>query len=211
MGGVIQADSVASSILRRIRGWGPGSVFVPRDFLDLGARGAVDVALHRMVQDGVLRRLGRGLYDYPKVHPTLGVLTPSLDDIAHALARSNASAIVPSDAASANALGLSTQVPAQAVYLTDGPGRTVRIGTRTVRFAHASPGRMLGGDTRAGAVIRGLRFLGRDDVTDAVVRRLQTALNESDRRTIRKLMRDVPAWMVPILDRLTTAGTNLAA
>ncbi|MBI5364705.1 MAG: hypothetical protein HZA53_16135 [Planctomycetes bacterium] len=211
MGSTKRPTSCAASILRRIRAWGAGTVFVPRDFLDLGARGAVDVALHRLAEQGTIRRLGRGLYDLPEVHPRLGALSPALDAVAHALARSHACTITPSEAACAQSLGVSTQVPAQAVYLTDGPSRTVTVDARTVRFSHASPGRRLGGDTKAGAVLRALRFLGRDDVTDSIVRRLQGVLDDADRRALQRLRIDVPAWMRPIVERIVARDSTRAA
>src|SRR3954454_22114897 len=80
------AQSIDSRLLARIRGRGRGAVLVPGDFLDLGSRQAVDVTLHRLAKKGTIRRLARGLYDYPKEHPVLGTLSPSADAIARALA-----------------------------------------------------------------------------------------------------------------------------
>jgi Aconitase X/Family of unknown function (DUF6088) len=67
-----------------IDGWGRGSVFVPGDFLDIGSREAVDLALHRLGRKGTIRRLARGVYDFPKEHPVLGLLSPSADAVARA-------------------------------------------------------------------------------------------------------------------------------
>ncbi len=77
----------------------------------------MDFALHRLVKQGVLRRLARGLYDYPRSHPQLGMLTPSVDTIAQALAGRDRLRIQPSGAYAANLLHLSEQVPAKAVFL----------------------------------------------------------------------------------------------
>ena len=87
--------STASRALRRIRAKGRGWVFVPTDFLDLGARSAVDAALARLVDAGTIRRIGRGVYDFPKVHPRFGARTPSVDAVASAVARSNGESIMP--------------------------------------------------------------------------------------------------------------------
>src|SRR6266571_2784606 len=73
-------QSTDSKILYRIRGKGRGSVHVPGDFLDLGSREAVDLALHRLARKGTIRRLARGVYDFPKEHPVLGVLGPSAEN-----------------------------------------------------------------------------------------------------------------------------------
>ena len=79
-------SAVADKIINRVRGKGRGWAFTPKDFLDLGTRGSVDMSLTRLVQAGHIRRIGRGLYDYPKLHERLGALTPDADAIAQAVA-----------------------------------------------------------------------------------------------------------------------------
>src|SRR6266550_4574697 len=122
-GTIKTTQSVDSRILARIRVWGRGSVFVPSDFLDLGSREAVDLALHRLVRKGTIRRLARGVYDFPKEHPVLGLHWPSADDVARALAGRDRTRLQPAGAYAANLLGLSDQAPAKAIFLTDGPAR----------------------------------------------------------------------------------------
>ena len=95
--------SVPDRIMRRARTTGRGGVFTPSDFLDVAARAAVDQALSRLVKNGKLRRLARGLYDFPKVHAKLGLLSPTPDDIAQALARVTGSQVQISGARAANA------------------------------------------------------------------------------------------------------------
>lgn len=203
MTAVAQDTSVATRALRRIQGWGRGRVFVPRDLLDQGHdRGAVDVALGRLVAAKKVRRLGRGVYDYPKVHARFGQLTPATDDIVRAIARSTQETVVRSDATAANMLGLSTQVPARPLYLTDGTTRDVRVGKLTIRFKHAAPSRRVGGDTTPGLVLRALRFLGKDDIDDGVVEHLRTRLKAKDRTGLATLRQDAPTWMQPIIDRI---------
>ncbi|WP_338928585.1 DUF6088 family protein [Roseomonas mucosa] len=133
------ATSVPDRVMKRVRASGRGSVFTPSDFLIVAARSSVDQALSRLVKGGQLRRLARGLYDFPKLHPKLGPLSPAPDDVAHALARETGSQVQIAGARAANALGLSTQVPAQSTYLTNGPSRRVVLGKRVVDLRHASP------------------------------------------------------------------------
>src|SRR5450631_3993768 len=104
-------------ILAAIHGRGRGSVFVPADFLGIGSREAVDLALHRLARKGTLRRLARGVYDFPKEHPVLGPLSPSAEAVARAMAGRDHTRLQPAGAYAANALGLSEQVPAKAVFL----------------------------------------------------------------------------------------------
>src|SRR5271165_693542 len=127
-------QSIDSRILATIHGRGRGSVFVPADFLSIGSREAVDIALHRLVRKGTIRRLARGLYDFPKEHPVLGQLMPPPEKIAEALVSRDGTRIQPTGAYAANILGLSEQVPAKVVFLTDGPSRKVQIGEATIQL-----------------------------------------------------------------------------
>lgn len=123
-------------------------MFTPRDFLGLAARAAVDQALSLLAKAGHLRRLARGLYDFPKLHPKLGAFTPAPDDMAQALARA------------ANALGLSTLVAAQSSWLTDGPTRRVVLGKRVIDLRHSSPKHLIASGSPAGTVVKALRHVG---------------------------------------------------
>src|SRR5271168_1880965 len=158
-------QSLESNILARIRSSGRGSVFVPGDFLDLGPRQGVDFALHRLVKQGVLRRLARGLYDYPKSHPKLGKLSPSVDAIAEALVGRDRLRIQPSGAYAANLLHLSEQVPAKAVFLTDGPARRLKVGASEIILKRTTPRAMAAAGRISGLVIQGLKHLGQPHVT----------------------------------------------
>ena len=91
MSGQKQPQSIDSQILATIRKRGNGSVLVPADFLDLGSREAVDIALHRLARRGTIRRLARGVYDFPKEHPVLGPLQPSAEAVAKAEAEARRS------------------------------------------------------------------------------------------------------------------------
>jgi hypothetical protein len=194
-------SSVSHQILRRVRARGRGSVFTPADFLDLGSRTAVDQALSRLTKDGRLRRLVRGLYDYPQVHPQLGPLAPAPDAVAKALARESGSSLQVAGAQAANALGLSTQVPARSVYLTDGPSRRVVLGKRIVHIRHASPKHLVAAGSMAGTVVQALRHLGPDSVS-AVAKAAAQHLTASDRHALAKRANQAPAWMRPALNRI---------
>ncbi len=141
-----KVQSIDNKIVSRIYGNGMGWVFSPSQFLDLGNRSTVGVALHRLTKAGTIRRLTRGLYDYPKQHPRFGVIAPDPDVVAKALAGKHSVRIQPSGAYAANLLGLSEQVPAKIVFLTDGPARQVKIGTQEIRMKRTSPRNMATAD-----------------------------------------------------------------
>ena len=195
-------QSIDSRLLARIRGRGRGAVLVPGDFLDLGSREAVDVTLHRLAKKGTIRRLARGLYDYPKEHPVLGTLSPSADAIAKALAGRDRTRLQPAGAYAANVLGLSEQVPAKAEFLTDGPSRTVRVGNTTIQLRRTTPRNMAVAGTLSGLVIQALRALGEQHVTPDRIEHLRRTIPADKRRELLKDLAVAPAWMHPILRRI---------
>lgn len=198
-------QSIDSQILARIRGKGKGAVVVPADFLDLGSRQAVGVALHRLTKNGTIRRLARGVYDFPKRHAVLGLLVPSPEAIARALAGRDRTRLQPTGAYAANTLGLSEQVPAKAVFLTDGPSRKVKIGPMTIELRQTTPRNMAAAGRLSGLVIHALRELGASHVTPERVAHLKRTLPADKRRELLNDLTVAPAWMHPILRDLAEA------
>jgi hypothetical protein len=173
--------------------------------LDLGSREAVDLALHRLVQKKTIRRLARGVYDYPKEHPVLGPLSPSAETVAKALAGRDRTRLQPTGAYAANALGLSEQVPAKVVFLTDGPSRTVKIGPTTIQLRRTTPKNMAAAGRLSGLLIQALRELGQDHVTPARREHLKRTLPVEERKGLVKDLPLAPAWMHPIFRELAGA------
>ena len=199
--------SVPNRIMKRARAGGRGGVFTPSDFLDMAGRAAVDQALSRLVKGGKLRRLARGLYDFPKVHPKLGQLSPAPDDVARALARETGSQVQIAGARAANALGLSAQVPAKSTYLTDGPSRRVVLGKRVVDLRHASPKHLIAPGSPAGTVVQALRHLGRVRATD-VAHVAARQLSVRDKKTLGASAVQAPAWMRPTLVSIASSTSG---
>lgn len=191
--------------MRRVRAHGRGYVFGPTDFLSLGSRAAIDQALARLARKGTVRRLARGLYDYPRINPRLGPVSPAPDGVAQALARKTGNIAQVTGAQAANALGVSTQVPARPVYLTDGPSRQVAIGKTVVNLRHASRKHLIAPGTTAGAVVQALRYLGKN-AAPQVVKVLATRLSMPDRHRLQRGVTTAPGWMRPALNRM--AGTT---
>ncbi|WP_439896115.1 DUF6088 family protein [Rhizobium aegyptiacum] len=197
--------SVPDQIMKRARANGRGGVFTPSDFLRIAGRAAVDQALSRLAKSGRLRRLARGLYDLPKIHPKLGPLAPAPDDVAQALARETGSQVQIAGARAANALGLSTQVPAKSTYLTDGPSRRVVLGKRVVDLRHASPKHLIAPGSVAGTVVQALRHVGPVRAAD-VMHVAAQRLSASDKKTLASTAIQAPAWMRPTLVSIANAA-----
>ena len=194
--------NIDSKVVSRIYGHGRGWVFTPNHFKDLGSRDAVASALKRHKQSGLIRQLARGVYDYPKIDPELGLLEPSTDDIAQALAGRDATRLQPSGAYAANLLGLSTQVPTKIVYLTDGRPRTVQIGKRQITLNQTTPRNMATAGKISGLVIQALRHLGSRHVDAATIEAVKKRLSASDRKRLLADIRHAPAWIADIIRKV---------
>jgi hypothetical protein len=194
---------VKDRIIARIRAKGRGRVYVAKDFLDLGGRAAVDQALSRMAREGTLRRLGRGLYDYPKRNARLGIdVMPDADRVAEAIARKRGSQIQRSGAFAANGLGLTTQVPGKDVYLTDSTSAKVPVGKRTVTLKHAAPKGIATRDKVVGPVLQALYFLGKDGISEDVITRLRGMLSAKDKEKLLKQSRYTVGWLADAVHRV---------
>ncbi len=196
-------QTLLQSILSRIYGKKRGWVFTPVHFRDLGNDLGIRKALQCLCDRGTIQRLERGLYLYPKRHPQLGVLSPTPDDIAQALAGKDDLRIQPSGAYAANLLGLSEQVPAKVVFLTDGTNRKIKVGNQEIILRRTTPKNMATAGRVSGLVIQALRYLGKDHVDDAMIDTLTRRLSPDDRRQLIEDIRYAPAWIGAIFRRLT--------
>ena len=195
-------QTIDKSILSRIRGSGAGSVFAPSQFLDLGNRSAVGVALHRLVKAGKIRRIRRGLYDLPRAHPITGQTAPNIMATVQALMDGSQAQWLFTGAYAANALGLSDQVPAKIIILTDGGPRRVALGKLMLVFRRAAPRNLLGAGRRAGLVIQALRYLQTSPDMAQHVARLKMSLDADTKKDLAALTPKLPAWMRPIAQQI---------
>ena len=196
------ANPIDRAMLARIKAGGDGWVFSPTDFLDLGSRNAVDKALSRRAAAASIRRVARGLYDVPRKHPIVGLAVPSADNVAKALAEKAGTRLQPTGAYAANLLGLSDQVPAKVVFLTDGRSKRIRIGKLEIALKQTSPRIMATAGSISGLVIQALRYFGKAHVNEETVKRLDRKLSADDRKQLSNDARYAPAWIGEIMRRL---------
>ena len=192
-----------NQIVARIEQLGLGKAFSAKDFLDIATRTMIDVTLASLAQSGKIRRIRRGLYDVPKINPALGgKLSPDIDEAAQAIARRQRWKIVPEGAWAANLLGLSTQVPAKIIYLTDGPNNEVLIGRRSIHFKHARPKAMAGLEGKFALVVQSLRHLGKDGVGAHEIETLRRTLSSAEKRRLVKDTRFGVDWIYEVAKRI---------
>jgi hypothetical protein len=196
------SNSIANKITRRIRAKKRGWVFTPKDFLDLGTRSNIDFVLHKLVSKKTIRRIDRGIYDFPVKHSKLGLLSPSIDNILRAITVQTGEVIQPSGANSANWLGLSTQVPTQHVYLTSGKSRKKKVGKQIVYLHHTSIAPIKHKPDKASLVLQALLYLGKQHIDNQVVKSCTKQLSSQEKNKLKHMAAQVPSWLTPIIHNI---------
>lgn len=192
-------ESVDTQVLQQIQSHGPGWVFTPSDFAALGSRTAIATALMRHRVAGTIRLLGRGLYDVPRVHDVLGTLWPAIESVSQALERKDGLRLQPSGVYAANLLGLSEQVPAKVVFLTDGATRTVKVGPTQISLKRTTPRNVAAAGRLSGLLIQAFRSLGADHITPQRIARLRSSLPADERAKVLQDLALAPEWMHTLL------------
>ena len=196
------SQSIAKSVKKRIFGNGKGWVFTAYNFADLGSDSGVRTALSRLQEEKVIRRIAQGIYDYPKTHEVLGALSPSVEAVANAYAEKNGAKIQASGAYAANVLGLSEQVPGKVVFLTDGPTGRIKIKNLVVSFKKTTVRNMQAAGSREALVIQAFRFMGQENIDDAMLEKARKLLKQSKRKDFEKNIQFAPRWIRVLLINL---------
>jgi len=194
-------SSIHCQVVKRIEQEGRGKVIFPSDFISISNTENIKKVLLRLEQKERLVRLSRGIYLYPKLDKELGILQPSIEDIAKAIAKRDRARIVPTGVLALNKLGLSTQVPMKVVYLTDGAPRSIQLGKHSIKFKKTTPKNLMARGEISSLVIQALREIGKDNATEEQLTRIHDLLLKEDTEDIIHDSQVAPAWIARILMR----------
>ena len=194
---------VTNTVIEEVKKLQKGTILFVDDFLDFGNPESVKKALFRMEEKGLLIRLAHGIYLHPKKDKALGILYPSAEEIAIAIAKRDRARIIPTGIQALNKLGLSTQIPLKVVFLTDGAARSIKVGKRMITFKKTSPKNLLAKGEISGLAIQALKSIGQNKIDDEVLTKLVTILKKEKKENILHDAKLAPAWVNKIL---TTAA-----
>jgi hypothetical protein len=192
-------ESIDDKIVIKIKKARRGSLFFTEDFLSFGTAKTVSKALERLTAKNDISRMARGIYARPEIDPVIGAVSPGIETIAAAIAKRDKARIVPTGVYALNRLGLSTKVPLNVVYLTDGASRKVKIGKRTISFKHASPKNVATIGEISTLAIQALRTIGKDNVTVDEIEKIQQLLKKEKPTHLQYDYRLAPEWIRKIL------------
>jgi hypothetical protein len=206
------AGDTAKRILQRIYGHGRGWVFIPKDFLDIASDAAVRQSLSRLKQERTIRRLMQGVYDYPSFSTLLNApSSPDPDAIARTIARANGWTISPIGDTALNLLGLSTQVPAQYQYFSDGPSKRYSWQGGTLVFKHRTNKETTILSYRTALLVQALKSLGENGIDSAAMSALRGNFSTHELNLALREARYATSWVYNAIKQLATEEMTLRA
>ena len=195
-------ENIGKHIVNNIKKCGRGSIFFPNSFVSYGDIKSVSKALERLTNDAVIIRLANGIYLYPKIDKELGlgVLYPSVEEVALQVAKRDKAHIAPTGAYAMNLLGLSTQVPMNVVFLTDGSPRKIKLGNnRIITFKHTVPKNLAFVNKTAQLATFALKEIGQNNVNEEHLKHLQKVFSAINEKSIEADYKLMPAWIRKII------------
>ena len=169
----------------RIESMPVGEVFIISDFSDLADDAAIRKVLSRLEDDGVIRRIMRGVYDCPEYNEFLDeYIDPKSDKVARALARNYGWTIVPCGDTALNMLGLSTQVPGTWLYVSDGTYKEYTYGNTTIKFKRTTNKEISKISYKTALVIQALKALGKENITDEIISKIASTTTNDEKNTM---------------------------
>ena len=198
-------QSIHIQILNKICELERGSVFFPEDFASIGNSEPVRQALSRICKNGTIIRLSKGIYLYPVIDEELGIFYPSVERIGAAISKRDKSRIVPAGAFALNRLGLSTQVPVNVIFLTDGITRKINIGKQTVTFKHTNPKSLSFQGKITPLAVAALKEIGKDKVLPDELQKIGRALQSEPAETVLSDAYLAPRWITDMIISLISS------
>ena len=190
-------------ILSRIESMAKGEVFIISDFSDLADEATVRKALSRLEEDGIIRRIMRGVYENPKFNDFLGeYVKPHPDKIAKALARNYGWTIVPCGDTALNMLGLSTQVPAVWLYVSDGNYREYTCGNFVIQFKRTTNKEISKISFKTALVIQAIKALGKDKITGDVIEKIRSLTTDKEKEQMFVEAKYATAWIYDVIKEI---------
>lgn len=197
------------SLEKQIHGFikkkGRGIFIFASDFTSLGEQKTINKALERLTKEDIIVRISRGVYYYSKIDKVLGlgVLYPTLEDIAEGIAKRDKARIVPTGIYALNRLGFSTQIPTNIVYLTDGSERKLNLSNGTsIQFKYTAPKNLAFKSQLTMLLTFAFKTIGKENITEEILAHTKELLTKGDKSVIEQDYQLMPAWVSSIIKSL---------
>ena len=193
-------ESIENKILTKIKKAKRGTVFFIDDFVSFGNAKAINKSLERLVLAEELKRVAMGMYVRPINDKFFGIIMPSIDEIALAIARRDKARVMPTGSYAMYKLGLTTQVPLNIVYYTDASARKIKIGKQTITFKKASAKNLSAIGELSKLAILALKSIGKDNVSEEEINKIKEILKKEKPYHLHHDLKLAPEWIRRLIE-----------
>ena len=198
-----ELSNIKAKINSKIDNLSDGAVFISNDFLEIADYETVRKTLNRFVNEGTIQRVVNGVYYKPRYIELIGEYeSPSINEVAIAIARKYNWTIAPSGNTALNLLGLSTQVPAQWTYISDGRYVDFLIGNTKLVFKRTTNSTISNMSRLTALVIQAIKAIGKDNISEEQILYLKNRLTTSDKKKLLEEGYTTSAWIYKILKKI---------
>ncbi|MDZ7817638.1 MAG: DUF6088 family protein [Aliarcobacter sp.] len=185
------------------RGW----VFSSSDLMTKFTRQETDSVLSDLTKSKKIRRVSRGIYDYPKYSELLKKeLSPDIEQVALAYARKFNWRIEVSGDTALNLLGLSTQIPGTYIYYSDGPNKQYKLNNGNIIEFKKSALKNIGFKYKESSlIVQALKTLGKENIDDKIIQKIR---NQIDHNMYEKILKDTKTSTVWIFETIKKVCKN---
>lgn len=193
-------ENTEKQIIERINKAPGKTIFFTEDFRGMGSPEAIKVALHRIVKRNIVSRLARGIYAKLEYSKLLNAeVKPGVEAVAKAIAKRDRAKIIPTGSYALNAIGLSTQIPMNFVYLTDGEPRKIKVGEATIKFKRTAPKNLSYKNQLCMLVVQALKEIGNGKVDEAEKIKVSELLKQVEYNELKHDIALAPQWIAEIM------------
>ena len=191
-------------IRERIASYGHGSIFMPSDFKDIANRETVKKSLQRLHSEKLIRRIIRGVYDYPEYNDFLGeYVAPSPNEVAEAIARNYGWTIIPFGDTALNLLGLSSQVPAVWTYVCDGGYKEYELDRFILKFKSTTNKEVTRLSPKTALIIQAIKALGKENIDENTIKSISKKMSDSEKKKMILEGKYSTSWVYEVLKKIS--------
>ena len=188
--------------IKKIMSENQGKVFSINDFYNLGTKNTIKSILYRLNKENQITRLIEGLYIKPKYSKILKEYSyPDASEIAEKLANKFSWTISPAGDTALNYMGLSTQIPNEYIYISDGPYREYLYRDKKIIFKHTTNRNITSYSKELSILIQAIKALGKDNIGKEDIKKLAIfakKIKENFKEDTLKL----PFWIQEVLQKI---------
>lgn len=191
----MDSQSIHNQVLRVIKSGKTGSIYFAGDFTYYGSTETINKILLRLENEGFIVRLAQGIYLKPKRSELLGIIFPGVEEIATEISKRDKARIIPTGIYALYVLGLTTQIPLNIIYLTDGSQREVKVGKRIIKFKKAAPKNFAIRDNTLNLIVQAFKEKKLSNIDADFIEKMIPHIQKIDSKIVLDQIRYAPVWV----------------